>query len=924
MNTRIPLYISLLLLLSRTAFGGPTGKIAGKVTDTKTGEGIPGVNILIVGTSMGTASNLEGEYTILNIPPGVYELRASAIGYSAVTIAKVKVSIDLTTSINVQMGEAVVELKDEVIITATKPMVQKDLTASTAVIGAEDIQSLPVTEVNEVLKLQAGYVDGHVRGGRQGEVSYWIDGVPVTDVYDGGTVVDVNKNQVQELQLISGAFNAEYGQALSGVVNIATKDGDRTLRGSVGSYLGSYFSNHDDVFNGIGSIKPFSIQNYEGMLSGPVLGDRITFVVNGRYNDFGGWLNGRRRYNPSNVAYTDSAGNFIESRDPATGLGDNAVVSMNASRKYYGQGKLSMRVTNDIKLWYQFIYDDVQYQDYNSYYKYNPDGNPINKRIGQTHLLQATHLLSNATFYTLGFSLFKKEFKRYVYEDMHDSRYVHPYLLTQVTPYSYATGGMDMSQFDRQTTTMTGKFDFTSQMTQRHLVKAGLQFSRHELFFDNITLQPIESQSQFDAKTQSPYIQTRVLDVSSIYHDQYTRTPMEFAAYAQDKMEFDNLIINLGVRFDYFAPDGKILTDPTDPSIYNPIKPVNRFHDLNGNAVQDAGEPDVTLAEREAYWYQDATAKYQLSPRFGAAFPITDRGVLHFSYGHFFQLPRFEYLYTNPYFKLGSGTGNQGTVGNTDLKPEKTINAEIGLQQQLTDDISLDATGYIRDSRNLAGTRAEQITIFGGSATYSRIVNSDFAFTRGIVLSINKRFENGLSAALDYTFQIVKGTASDIYAAQQAAARGDLPEVQMTALDWDQRQTINGSLSYHASSYGGSVVFQFGSGMPYTPRRSADITSLIANSQTKPTTFNMDVRLYKNFNLGFTVLNTFLRIFNLFDTMNELGVFDDTGRSGYTTDLARVKAQNTPEYVNSISEWFTIPTFYSEPRRIELGASFEF
>ena len=924
MKTPIRACTLFLLLFAQLTAAGPTGKISGRVTDSKSGDGIPGVNIVVVGTNMGAASNLDGEYTILNIPPGTYELRATAIGYGPVNVKNVTVSIDLTTSIAMKMGETVVELKDEVIITATKPLVQKDLTASTSVVGSDEIQSLPVTEVSEVLNLQAGYVNGHVRGGRSGEVAYWIDGVPVTDVYDGGTVVDINKNQVQELQLISGAFNAEYGQALSGVVNIATKDGDNRIRGSIGSYIGSYASTHNEIFSGISSVKPLSIQNYDAMFSGPVLSDKVFFVINGRYNDFGGWLNGERRYNPANIAYIDSAGNFIPSRDPATGLGDNSVVSMNASRKYYGQGKLSMRVTSDIKLWYQFIYDDVRYQDYNRFYTYNPDGNPTNNRIGQTHLLQATHLLSNSTFYTVGFSLFKKNFKRAVFDDMHDARYVHPNLSIQITPYSYSTGGMDMSHFERETTTMAGKMDFTSQVTQQHLIKAGIQFSGHDLYFNNITLIPVDAQSQFDPLKDSPFIQTRVLDASSIYHDEYTRKPIEFAVYAQDKMEFDNLIVNLGVRFDYFSPDGKVLRDPTDPSIYNPIKPANRFHDLNGNGTQDDGETDVTVAERETYWYQDATVKYQVSPRFGAAFPITDRGVLHFSYGHFFQLPRFEFLYTNPFFKLGSGTGNQGTVGNADLKPEKTINAELGLQQQLTDDISLDVTAYIRDTRDLAGTRAEQITIFGGSATYSRIVNSDFAFTRGLVLSLNKRFEGGLSAALDYTFQILKGTASDIYAAQQAAARGDLPEVQMTYLDWDQRHTINGSVSYTGSSFGGSLVFQYGSGMPYTPRRSADITSLITNSQNKPSTLNMDLRLYKNFRLGFTTLNLFLRVFNIFDVMNELGVFDDTGRSGYTTDLARIKGQNSPEYVNSLTEWFTNPTFYSEPRRIELGASFEF
>lgn len=917
-------YLFLIALLIPSALhAGSTGKIAGKVVDGETGEGIPGVNIILVGTSIGAATNLDGEYTILNIQPGTYELKASAIGYSPVTVKDVRVNIDLTTRINVTMGETVLQLEEEVVITATRPLVRKDLTASTSVVGSEEISALPVTEVSEVLNLQAGYIDGHVRGGRQGEVAYWIDGVPVTDVYDGGTVVDVNKNQVQELQLVSGAFNAEYGQALSGIVNIATKDGSNRFSGSIGTYFGDYISSNTDIFRNIDDFSPLDISNLDLSLSGPVIPDAIFFTVNGRYNTFGGWLNGERRYNPSNVAYIDSAGNFIEHRD-ASGKGDGSIVSMNSSEKFYGQAKLNFRISNELKFWYQYIYDDVTYQDYNQFFVYNPDGNPTNYRLGQTHLAQLTHVISPSTFYTVGFSMFEKNFQRNVYESINDARYVHPNILTQLTSYSFSTGGTDLSYFERNTTTMVGKFDITSQLNQQHLVKAGLQASFHELFFNNITLRPSEAQTDFDPATGNPFINPRVLDVSSIYHDEYTRKPMELAAYIQDKMEFDDLIINIGLRVDMFDPAGQVLKDPTDPNIFNPIRPENRYRDINGNGIQDAGEPVVTLAEREAYWYADTDVKYQFSPRFGAAFPVTDRGVLHFSYGQFFQIPRFELLYTNPYFKLGSGTGNQGTIGNADLEPEQTTNAEIGLQQQLSDDISLDITAYIRDTRNLAGTRADQITIFGGSATYSKVVNSDFAYTRGLVLSLNKRFADGLAASLDYTFQIVRGTASDPYAAQQAAARGDLPEVQLTALSWDQRHTINGSVSYSGPSYGGSLILQYGSGMPYTPRRSEDITSLITNSQIKPTTLNADLRLYKALSLGWTNLVFFLRVFNVFDVLNEYGVYDDTGRAGYTTDLERIKAQNTPEYVNTIEEWFLNPTFYSEPRRIELGVNIEF
>jgi outer membrane receptor protein involved in Fe transport len=923
MRTQLLLVPLLVIVFCVPLIAGNTGKIAGRVTDSKTGEGVPGVSVVIVGTTIGAATDLDGNYSIINVPPGKYEIKASSIGYSPVTVTNVVVNIDLTTRINIQIGEQVVELKNEVVITAEKPMVQKDLTASTAVVNAEQIASLPVTEVSEILNLQAGFVNGHVRGGRAGEVAYWIDGVPVTDKFDGGTVVEVNKNQVQELQLVSGAFNAEYGQAMSGIVNIATRDGDNRFRGSFGTYIGSYASTHSDIFYGIDKIDPVSIRNFEGYVSGPLFKNIAFFTANGRYIKFGGWLNGIRKFKTNNIAYKDSAGNYILNRD-AAGIGDNKTVNMNGSEKWYGQAKLSVKISDAVRMWYQYIRDDVTYQDYNSFYVFNPDGNPTNYRIGDTHLAQITHVLSQSTFYTLGLSWFSKNFKRYVYEDMHDPNYVHPNLLQQLTAYSFSTGGQDMSHFDRTTRSIIAKWDITSQVTQKHLVKGGLQYTSHKLDYDNITLIPVESQTDIDITKADPYIQTRVLDVSSTYHDSYTRKPNEFAAYIQDKMEFDELIVNIGVRFDAFMPEGQVLSDPTDPSIYNPIKPSNRFHDYNGNGLQDSGEPDVTVAERETYWYKKASNKYQFSPRIGAAFPITDRGVLHFSYGHFFQLPAFELLYTNPYFKLGTGTGNQGTVGNADLKPEQTINAEIGLQQQLTDDISVDVTAYIRDTRNLAGTRSDQITVFGGSATYSRMANSDFAFTRGIVLAINKRFSAGLSASLDYTFQIVRGTSSDPYAAQIAAANGEQPEVQMTPLSWDQRHTVNASVSYNQETWGGSIIAQYGSGMPYTPRRTEDITSLITNSALKPGSLNVDLRLYKNIPLGFANLNMFIRVFNLFDAENELNVWNDTGRAGYTTDMQRIKAQNTPTPVNTLEQWFLAPTNYSEPRRVEVGFNLEF
>lgn len=910
-----PLQLLTLLLFVYVVAGlaGNTGKIAGVVKDEKTGEELVGVNVVLEGTSKGAATNIDGYYVILNVPPGKYDLSASAIGYNKKTFTGISVSIDQTTTINFQLGSALVE-QEEIVVTAEKPVIQRDLTAKTAVVGSEQIASLPVTEVGQVLSLQAGFVAGSLRGGRSGEVAYWIDGVPVTDVYDGGQVVEVNKNLIQELQLISGAFNAEYGQAMSGIVNIATKEGSTTFKGGAGAYFGDYMSTDNRTFPGIDKVSPTAIRNYEANLSGPILGEDLTFFVNGRYIYFDGWLSGYRRFNPWNIATFDSTGrNFLLARD-ADGRGDSARVPMNWSERKYGQGKLTWRVTSLIKASLNFIYDNTVSKKYDGdndrrSYFYNPDGFGRDFNQSNTFIFQLTHTLGSRTFYTLGGSLFDKDFKSYVYEDIHDQRYTHPQLLTQNDSYSFYTGGTDLNRFHRTTRTWLGKFDVSSQLDDANLVKLGGEYRHHKVTLESYTLIPTQSQSAFSPLRSSPFITTEVPDIASPSFNQYDHRPTEISAYIQDKLEFNDFILNIGVRFDYFQPDGVVLTDESDPNIFDPIKDENKAK---------------TLEERRSYWYRKASAKSQFSPRIGASFPITERGVIHFSYGHFFQTPRFERLYENPFFKLGSGTGNQGIIGNADLKPEQTINGEIGIQQQISDDISIDLTAYIRDIRNLTTTGADEIVVFGGSAKYSKYQNRDFGFVKGIVLTLDKRFAGGLSAQLDYTYQIARGSGSDPNDARNARLGGSLPEVQLTPLGWDQRYTLNISASYSAKMWGLSFISQYGSGTPYTPRNTKDISALLTNSQSKPAFFNVDARAYYEVPLDALRLVAFLRVFNLFDIRNETRVFDTTGRGTFTTDLDDARRQGTAQRINSVEDWFLRPTNFSEPRRVEFGVNLEF
>ncbi len=252
-------------LLAAPIFAGTTGKIVGKITDAQTGEELPGVNVIVEGTTKGAAADLAGEFIILNVAPGVYTLRATMIGYNDSRISNVKVSIDFTTRADIQLSSTVLEMGQEVTVVAEREIIRKDMTSSMSAVGSDEIQAMPVQEIGDVLELQAGLVRDavggiHVRGGRSGEVAYWVDGIAATDVYSGNLGVAVENSSVQELQVISGTFNAEYGQAMSGIVNIVTKDGGSKYAAEISGYVGDYLTTDGDREFGLYKPKSSAIQ----------------------------------------------------------------------------------------------------------------------------------------------------------------------------------------------------------------------------------------------------------------------------------------------------------------------------------------------------------------------------------------------------------------------------------------------------------------------------------------------------------------------------------------------------------------------------------------------------------------------------------------------------------------------------------------
>ncbi len=477
-------------------YAGTTGKIAGRVTDAKTGEGIPFANVIIEGTTLGAATNLEGYYTIINVPPGVYTLRASVVGYETKIVTNVRVNIDLTTRIDFELREKTVELGQEVVVTATRPLIQKDLTASTSVVGSDLISELPVTEVRDVLTLQAGVIVSagggiHVRGGRAGQLAYQIDGVTITDAYDNSTVIDVGTNAIQELQVISGAFNAEYGQAMSGVVNIVTKDGDNKFTGNIQLYGGDYYSNRKNIFMNLDKINPLSVQNIDASFSGPIIKDHLFFFTNARYYFNEGYLYGKRVFLPTDVTREVSPDSFL-----VQASGDGAFVPMNPNKRFFFQTKLTQRLTSTFKISYNFIYDYQNYKDYDHYQRLNPENNLNRFRKGYSNTISINHALSNWTFYQLNFSYYFKDYRHYLYKDIYTGNPSKPTLyvyndLIQNPPYSFSTGGTNTSRFVRNTGTYSVRLDWTSQLTQEIGIKFGGELKQHRIYYENINLQPV-------------------------------------------------------------------------------------------------------------------------------------------------------------------------------------------------------------------------------------------------------------------------------------------------------------------------------------------------------------------------------------------------------------------------------------------------
>jgi outer membrane receptor protein involved in Fe transport len=480
-----------------------------------------------------------------------------------------------------------------------------------------------------------------------------------------------------------------------------------------------------------------------------------------------------------------------------------------------------------------------------------------------------------------------------LYEDPFDPRYVDPDRGDPLSNYTFRSGGNYTNRYERNTLTHLGQLSFTSQVSKEHKIGFGVEGQFYRIYshgYNAVNLTPGVNDS-----LGNPVFTLGYRNLGAIGNQSYLMRPTQLAAYFQDKMEYDIMIINAGIRFDYFDPAASYPAD-----LKNPTR--------------------NTLFPNAGVWTK-ASKKYQVSPRLGVSFPITDQGIIHFSYGHFFQIPGYDNLYTNSDYLVSAAGTLSTTTGNPDLDAQRTVSYELGLQQVLFDVFSLDATAYYRDIRNYLGM--EIVQTYDGKE-YARYINRDYANVRGFVVSLERRLANSFAIKADYTFQIAEGNSSDpqtVFRNNQTDPPIETPK-SVVPLNWDQRHTLNLTVMVGVpSDWTASVIFQYGSGYPYTEdvRISHGIT--FENSGVKPPFFNADFRAEKSFPLLGVNLNTFLWVYNLFDIKNELNVNATSGRANIdilTSFGGRIIGLNT------VDQYLNDPTSFSSPREVRLGLSLEF
>ncbi|EHO41178.1 TonB-dependent receptor [Caldithrix abyssi DSM 13497] len=924
--------LMFLFFLPHLLLAGVTGKIAGIITDATTGEPLPGVNVILKGTSMGAASDMQGYYVILNIPPGTYTLEASFVGYKNVVVNEVVVNVDLTTRIDIKMEETTLETSEAITVIASRPMIRKDEVSTRHFVSSQDMELQPITSFKEAAQFQPGVVGTHFRGGRAGEVLVLIDGIPVRDpagTYSGsfgGFTSDVPKLGIEQMEVSLGGFSAEYGNVQSGILNLALKEGSKDFSGRLrfsakpGFGATTSFTEHGYRFKLLQPLENY----YEGSITGPLYKNKISFSASAQIIDQ------NQGFYPNENSYKQNyQGKLTFKFSPNLKLSVGTVINRNEWDNFYfpaskyGPGPnyqkdtyyKGVRSGTDTLEVYRYVFDKNLYGKietknesglfdstaYNVVKTYYMAGMQEylwhNKQASNLFYLTWTHSLSAKTFYEIRLNSFYSNY-HYATRDIEDrdgdgdrnedlewdisKPGPHPIYREREDNFWWLRGD-DPGYRDQKSWTQTLKADLVSQINSNHLLKGGVQLDYHTTKVENISW---------------------TLGVGIYRYDVWTQNSLDFGAYIQDKIEYQGIIGLVGLRFDAFDPNG--LYD----DIYYPADYANPFITVGPDGIPILQNP------------KKASIKYQFSPRIGISHPITEKSILHFTYGHYFQRPDGYFLYRNHYLQSLTKVGNY--VGNPDLSPEKTVAYEIGVEQQIGNDYKITLTGYYKDITNLMNYY-KYVARSVGDRELNVYMNADYGNSKGFEVTFSRRMGKFFGGNLNYTYSIAKGRSSSA----SGGANSWNSVKRMNYLSFDQTHTVNAILNFRTPEDFGtligsfhpfgnwmvSMLFKYGSGLPYSSYGTDRI-----NDKRMPATHNLDLKLMKELRFSARYgMRLFVDVFNVYDRHNVRFIGDNQYYELGDPNDPTIKGDPSVIWREADGSYVRTPLAYSPGRYIRLG-----
>lgn len=887
MSARFVSLCAATLCTASTLFAQNVGKVSGVIRDAETREPLIGCNVLLVGTTAGASTDIDGTFFILNIPPGEYDVHASMLGYRGVTQRGVVVNAGRTTVVDFSLSSTIIE-QTEVVVEATRPDVQREKTSTSAVVRFDEVQAIAgIRDIGDVLGLAADVVDGHFRGGRANEEYYTLQGMGIVNPLDNSSAFLPIMSAVEEVEVITSGFGAQYGNAQSGVVNISMKEGrgdkwrtriETRMRAPGRKHFGpSVFDPAANPYLALLLQESVWLQGDPEAQSGsPYYGSMGSGLINSYARDPAVqlavartlWQMQTRRDlyrnygndidNSVEVAVGGPVDNRLrmflalrsnvewpvfptEQPDVQRQVMGNVVVDVGSGAALRLSGGFTtenyhiFQSANSVSGYQTWLWDRIASINYQS---------RTNLQLGT----RFSHTLSPSTFYDVklsGLWTRRKLGSTPSPAGVPDSAVLAPnainwsFILSGTSNSSpdkvnYLVG--DDTFRDELTRTLSVDAAITSQVTKSHLLSAGIQGNAYLLDVSNFLnvrrgIGPVEK---------------------------YRATPFEGAVHLQDKMEFEGLIANIGVRGDVWSSGQDYFTNLFTPYL-----------------LQDT----LGVYNPDAAPRQKSPVHGRVQPRVGISFPVSVNTVFHLNYGSFMQRPPFQYVVAT---RVQQGRLEPVVLGNPRLIPETTNSYDVGVMQGLGEGFTLDVSGYYKDVKNLL-QQATYVTTEGTS--YSTYFNRDYADIRGFRVAVTKR-RGAIVGSVNYQYSVATGKSATAQNATPVfnlntttgTVSSDLKNVPVRdiLLDFDRTHNLVLNVAYVTEREWGpsilgvqpfsemtlSAISSARSGRPYT---SPSNPKLVNGART-PGEFNTNMKLTKrlrNF-LGVDAIVS-IEVLNVFD-----------------------------------------------------------